>query len=174
MRSKPHAPPINQSLLVQKSTLWVFLSSSTSLTCISLNVQYTVLHYIQISLTCIPFNLLHSVHNIFDIFDINYYIIFNLSALLRSLAIQIGRGMDHLLPSGLSGTALWTRQSVVAKSQPPPMRNWKPGRKLFLSPLLPGTHQTTLTMGWNCPVLQVVASQDLLLWWWQACSLCKM
>ena len=53
MRSKPHAPPINQSLLVQKAILWVFLSSST---CISFNLQYTVLHCIQISSTCIPFN----------------------------------------------------------------------------------------------------------------------
>ena len=43
--------------------------------------------------------------------------------------------------------ALWTRQSVVAKSQLPPMMNWKPGRKLFLSPPLPGTHQMTFTMG---------------------------
>ena len=36
----------------------------------------------------------------------NYYIIFNLSALLRSLATQIGRGMDHLLPGGLRDMAL--------------------------------------------------------------------
>ena len=77
----------------------------------------------------------------------NYYIIFNLLALLRSLAIQIGRGMDHLLPGGLRGMALWTKQSVAAKSQPSPMKNWKPGRKLFLSPLFPGTHQMTFTMG---------------------------
>ena len=103
------------------------------------------------SSTYLSFNLLHSVHNISDVFDMNYYIIFNLSALLRSLAIQIGRGMDHLLPGGLRGMALWTRQSVAAKSQPPPMMNWKPGRKLFLSPLFPGTHQTTFTIGMKLP-----------------------
>ena len=40
---------------------------------------------------------------------------------------------------------------MAAKSQPPPMMNWKPGRKLFLSPLLPGTHQTTFTMGMKLP-----------------------
>ena len=34
------------------------------------------------------------------------YIIFNLSALQRSLAIQIGRIMNHILPGGLRGTAL--------------------------------------------------------------------
>ena len=102
----------------------------------------------------------------------NYYIIFNLSALLRSLATQIGRGMDHLLPGGLRGLALLTRQSVAAKSQPPPMMNWKPGRKLFLSPLLPGTHQTTFTMGMKLPcftsccltgpIVLMVTSQQVL------------
>ena len=59
--------------------------------------------------------------------------------------------MDHLLPNGLRGTALSTRQSVVAKSQPPPMMNLKPGRKLFSSPPLPGTHQMTFTMGMKLP-----------------------
>ena len=79
------------------------------------------------------------------------YIIFNLSALQRSLAIQIGRVMDHILPSGLRGMALSTRQSVVAKSRLLPMMKLKPGRKLFFSPLLPDTHQTTFTMGMKLP-----------------------
>ena len=65
------------------------------------------------------------------------YTIFNLSALQRSSAIQIGRVMDCILPSGLRGTALSTRQSVVAKSRQLPMMNLKPGRKLFFSPPLP-------------------------------------
>ena len=64
------------------------------------------------------------------------YTIFNLSALQRSSAIQIGRVMDCILPGGLRGTALSTRQSVVAKSQRLPMMNLKPGRKLFFSPTL--------------------------------------
>ena len=34
------------------------------------------------------------------------YIIFNLSALQRSLTIQIGRVMDRTLPGGLRGMAL--------------------------------------------------------------------
>ena len=34
------------------------------------------------------------------------YIIFNLSALQRSLAIQIGRVMDHILHGGLRSMAL--------------------------------------------------------------------
>ena len=76
---------------------------------------------------------------------------FNLSALQKSLAIQIGRVMDHILPGGLRGTALSTRQSVVAKSRRLPMMNLKPGRKLFFSPPLPGTHQTTFTMGMKLP-----------------------
>ena len=79
------------------------------------------------------------------------YIIFNLSALQRSSAIQIGRVMDRTLPGGLRGTALWTRQSVVAKSQPLPMMNLKTGRKLFFFPPLPGTHQTTFIMGMKLP-----------------------
>ena len=79
------------------------------------------------------------------------YIIFNLSVLQRSSAIQIGRVMDRTLPGGLRGTALSTRQSVVAKSQPLPMMNLKPGRKLFFSPPLPGTHQTTFIMGMKLP-----------------------
>ena len=45
------------------------------------------------------------------------YTIFNLSALQRSSAIQIGRVMDRILPGGLRGMALSTRQSVVAKSR---------------------------------------------------------
>ena len=79
------------------------------------------------------------------------YTIFNLSALQRSLAIQIGRVMDHILPGRLRGTALSTRQSVVAKSRQLPMMNLKPRRKLFFSPPLPGTHQTTFTMGMKLP-----------------------
>ena len=79
------------------------------------------------------------------------YTIFNLSALQRSSAIQIGRVMDLILPGGLGGMALSTRQSVVAKSQRLPMMNLKPGRKLFFSPPLPGTHQMTFTMGMKLP-----------------------
>ena len=79
------------------------------------------------------------------------YTIFNLSALQRSLAIQIGRVMDRILPGGLRGTALSTRQSVVAKNRRLPMMNLKPGRKLFFSPPLPGTHQMTFTMGMKLP-----------------------
>ena len=79
------------------------------------------------------------------------YTIFNLSALQRSSAIQIGRVMDRILPSGLRGTALSKRQSVVAKSRRLPMMNLKPERKLFFSPPLLGTHQTTFTMGMKLP-----------------------
>ena len=39
-----------------------------------------------------------------------------------------------------------------SKESATPMMNWKPGRKLFLSPLLPGTHQTTFTMGMKLPL----------------------
>ena len=79
------------------------------------------------------------------------YTIFNLSALQRSLAIQIDRVMDRILPGGLRGTALLTRQSVVAKSRRLPMMSLKPGRKLFFSPPLRGTHQTTFAMGMKLP-----------------------
>ena len=79
------------------------------------------------------------------------YTIFNLSALQSSSAIQIGRVMDRILPGGLRGTALSTRQSVVAKSRRLPTMNLKPGRKLFFSPPLPGTHQMTFTMGMKLP-----------------------
>ena len=40
MRSKPHTPPINQSLLVQKATLWVFLHLRR------LRHAYYLMHYI--------------------------------------------------------------------------------------------------------------------------------
>ena len=50
------------------------------------------------------------------------YTICNLSASQRSSAIQIGRVMDRILPGGLRGTALSTRQSVVAKSE---LEIWK-------------------------------------------------
>ena len=79
------------------------------------------------------------------------YTIFNLSALQRSLAIQIGRVMDRILPSGLRGTTLSTRQSVVGKSWRLPMMNLKPGTKLFFFPPLPGNHQMTFTMGMKLP-----------------------
>ena len=79
------------------------------------------------------------------------YTIFNLSALQRSLAIQIGRVMDRILSGGLRGTALLTRQSVVAKSRRLPMMNLKPGRKLFFSPPLRGTHKKPFTMGMKLP-----------------------
>ena len=48
--------------------------------------------------------------------------------------------MDLLFTGGLRGMALWTRQFVVERSQLPPMINWRPGRKLFFSPPLSGTH----------------------------------
>ena len=52
---------------------------------------------------------------------------FNISVLQRSLATPIGRVMDNLLPNGLRGTASWTRQSVVARSQPThdELETWK-------------------------------------------------
>ena len=40
---------------------------------------------------------------------------------------------------------------MVARSQPPPMINWKLGRKWFLSQPFPGTHQMTFTMGMKLP-----------------------
>ena len=80
-----------------------------------------------------------------------YSISISFLALLRSSGIQIGRVMDHSFTSGLRGTALSTRQYVVARSQPPLMMNWRPGRKLFFSPPSPGTHQMTFTMGMKLP-----------------------
>ena len=95
-------------------------------------------------------NLLYYVHCTFDSFDIHIHNItvylFHFLALLRSLGIQIGRVMDHSFTSGIRGMALSTRQYVVVRSQPPPMMNWRPGRKQFFSPPLSGTHQTTFTM----------------------------
>ena len=59
-----------------------------------------------------------------------------------------------------------------SKESAAPMMNWKPGRKLFLSPLLPGTHQTTFTMGMKLPcftsrcltgpIILMVTSQQVL------------
>ena len=43
------------------------------------------------------------------------------------------------------------KASVVARSQLPSMMNWRPGRKLFSSPPLLGTHQMTFTMGMKLP-----------------------
>ena len=43
--------------------------------------------------------------------------------------------MDHSFTGGLRGTTLSTRQYVVARSQWPPMMNWRPGRKLLLPTL---------------------------------------
>ena len=80
-----------------------------------------------------------------------YSISISFLALLRSSGIQIGRVMDHSFTGGLRGMALSTRQYVVARSQPPPMMNWRPGRKLFFSPPWPGTHQTTFTMVMKLP-----------------------
>ena len=37
------------------------------------------------------------------------------------------------------------------ESATPPLMNWKPGRKQFLSPLLLGTHQMTFTIGIKLP-----------------------
>ena len=80
-----------------------------------------------------------------------YSISISFLALLRSLGIQIGRDMDRSFTGGLRGMALSTRQYVVARSQPPLMMNWIPGRKLFFSPPLPGTHQMTFTMVMKLP-----------------------
>ena len=92
--------------VIPRQVLHCIQISSTSSTCIPFKLGCIVYKISLTSSTCLSFNLLHSVHNISDVFDMNYYIIFNLSALLRSLAIQIGRGMDHLLPGGLRGMAL--------------------------------------------------------------------
>ena len=70
-----------------------------------------------------------------------------ISVLLRSLAVQTGRVMVRSYTGGPRDMALSTRQSVVARSQPPPMMNWKPGKKQFLCLPLPGTHQMTFTIG---------------------------
>ena len=80
-----------------------------------------------------------------------YSISISFLALLKSSGIQIGRVMDHSFTGGLRGTALSTRQYVVARSQLPLMMNWRPGRKLFFSPPSPGTHQTTFTMVMKLP-----------------------
>ena len=74
-----------------------------------------------------------------------------ISVLLRSLAVQTGRVMVRSYTGGPRDMALSTRQSVVARSQPPPMMNWKPGKKQFLCLPLPGTHQMTFTMGMKLP-----------------------
>ena len=98
-------------------------------------------------------NLLYYMHCTFDSFNIlNITVyLFHFLALLRSLGIQIGRVMDHSITGGLRGMALSRRQYVAARSQPPPMMNWRPGRKLLFSPPLPGTHQTTFTMVMKLP-----------------------
>ena len=60
-------------------------------------------------LTCVLLNLLNYIALCQQCRHVLYamsYIIFNLSALQRSLAIQIGRVMDRTLPGGLRGTAL--------------------------------------------------------------------
>ena len=95
-------------------------------------------------------NLLYYVHCTFDSFDI-HNISISFLAMLRSSGIQIGRVMDRSFTSGLRGTALSTRQYVVARSQPPLMMNWRPERKLFFSPPWPGTHQMTFTMVMKLP-----------------------
>ena len=95
-------------------------------------------------------NLLYYVHCTFDSFDI-HSISISFLALLRSSGIQIGRVMDRSFTGGLRGTALSTRQYVVARSQPPLMMNWRPGRKLFFSPPSPSTHQMTFTMVMKLP-----------------------
>ena len=38
-----------------------------------------------------------------------------------------------------------------SKESAAPMMNWRPGRKLFSSPPLLGTHQMTFTMGMKLP-----------------------
>ena len=94
-------------------------------------------------------NLLYYMHCTFDSFDIHIQNIISISfflALLRSLGIQIGRVMDRPSIGGPRGMTLSTRQSVVVRCQPPPMMNWRPGRKWFFSPPWPGTHQMTFTI----------------------------
>ena len=114
------------------------------------NTIYTCILFLLTLFNMHIMNLLYYVHCTLTpstyTYTILQYIYLIFLALLRSLGIQIGRVMDHSFTSGLRGTALSTRQYVVVRSQPPPMMNWRPGRKWFFSPPWPGTHQTTFTM----------------------------
>ena len=102
------------------------------------------------SSTCITFNILCSYSISLTSPTWIFTFVF-ISVLQRSLAIQTGRVMVHSYTGGPRDMALSTRQSVVARSQPPPMMNWKHGKKQFLSLPFPGTHQTTFTMGMKLP-----------------------
>ena len=102
-------------------------------------------HNESIILCALYFQLLRHTHRQY------YSISISFLALLRSLGIQIGRVTDHSFTGGLRGTALSTRQYVVVRSQPPPMMNWRPGRKRFFSPPWPGTHQMTSAMVMKLP-----------------------
>ena len=104
-----------------------------------------MLHNESIILHVLYFQLLRHTHTQY------YSISISFLALLRSLGIQIGRVMDRSFTSGLRGTALSTRQYVVVRSQPPPMMNWRPGRKWFFSLPWLGTHQTTSVMVMKLP-----------------------
>ena len=99
-------------------------------------------------------NLLYYVHCTFDSFDIHIHNI-TVSISFFSFAKEFGypdwQGYGLFIHRWTRGTALSTRQYVVVRSQPPPMMNWRPGRKWFFFPPWPGTHQTTFTMVMKLP-----------------------
>ena len=59
-----------------------------------------------------------------------------ISVLLRSLPIQTGRVMVHSYTGGPRDMALWTRQSVVARSQPSPHDELETWKEMVLVPTL--------------------------------------
>ena len=85
-----------------------------------------------------------------DISDMDNYFHFYFS-FAKEFGHPDWEGYGSFIHSGPRDMALSTRQSVVARSQPPPMINWKHGKKQFLSLPFRGTHLTTFTMGMKLP-----------------------
>ena len=88
-----------------------------------------------------------------------YYIAYKISLTSSTCILSFAKEFGHPDWQGYgSFITRWTKRYGIvnkaicgSKESAAPMMNWIPGRKLFSSPPLPGTHQTTFTMGMKLP-----------------------
>ena len=101
IRSKPHAPPINQALLIQKSTLQVSFDTHDIK-----SIHSILFHLVRFDTHDIYFKSHCTIHISIKIRLSTLTTCFIFSVLPWSLVIQTGKRMDHLFIGGSRGIAL--------------------------------------------------------------------
>ena len=122
-------------------------------------------------------NLLYYMHCTFDSFDIHIHNIISISFFF-SFAKEFGhpdwQGYGSFIHQwtkryGIVNKAICGSKESAAHNDE--LETWK---EMVLLPTLARYSPNDIYNGDETAILQVVATQNLLLWQWQACRLCKM